>query len=226
MARKRIKRTMRTRARKQIDGSKLWNMNAQPRPLGTATNVLDNRVFDFIQTTNSGIQLTGSSSAFTSAGIYFTMTSHVEAYTRFANLFGQYRFKRIEAWLEPQFTTGSVITDPIQSNAGTSFYSVIDFANANSPPSSAAMMSYSNCLMSNYNTGHYHSWVPHVAQLTAAGTGTAYTNTTAPWLDFSDVTAEHLGIKVAFDTVTIGTVVAVGLVVRIHFSCRNPLGLS
>jgi len=201
------------------DSSRIWNLTAQPRPLGLATNLLDNRTFDFIQTTNAGTVLTlGSAPTF--GGNYFTVGTHIAEYARFGNLFGQYRFNKIEVWLEPS-TAGT-------PGLSTPWYSVIDFSNANNPASLAQMMSYTNCVTTNLLCGHYHNWVPHTASLTAAGTGTGYQNITAPWVDFSDTSVEHFGIKLAGDSITTGgsNNAVINMMVRIHFSTRNPLATS
>jgi len=190
----------------------VWNIDSQPIPHLNSIRAPDNQIYRHVFTTDQGTVLTTSITVPTSAGLNFTLSNCPNASTLVA-LFDQYRIARIEAWVQPQ-----------QSNNGGHsgmLYSAVDY-DSSTAISVSGLAQYSNVIIAPIvTTGHYHSFVPHVALAAYNGSFGGFENATAPWLDTNSTTIQHYGLLLACGTTI--DVITVDLQLRYHLEFRNTV---
>lgn len=191
---------------------KFWNVDSMNLPNLNAVRPSDNQVHRFTYTSDAGTVLTTSVTVPAQVGINFQLTNIPNSATLIA-LFDQYRIARIEAWLQPQSA----------NNGGHSgmLFSAIDYDN-DTALTPTQLQAYSNTMVAPAaTTGHYHSWVPHIASGAYSGTFAGFKNDQAPWIDVSSPTVRHYGLLIASAITT--DVITIDLIVRYHLEFRNTL---
>lgn len=133
-------------------------------------------------------------------------------YLEYVGLFDQYRINRVEVWLTPAAAAGSTVFNQLMS--------CVDYDDSNVPTSTAQVEGKQGALTTMGGAGHYHAWVPHVANALYSGAFSSYGNMVSPWIDAASINVEHYGFKVAAFT----TPVAVNYTIaaRIHVTFKSP----
>lgn len=147
------------------------------------------------------------------AGLAFTIAAF-DSYAEYTGLFDQYRFDRIEIWLEP--------TNP--AYAGVSYgelVTAVDLDDANTPTAIANVADRPGALNGQGSSGRYLSWRPHVALAAYSGAFTSYANSVRTWIDSGSTGVEHYGLKIASSPTGTATV-SYNLTVRATVSFRAP----
>jgi len=190
---------------------RLWNVTAQPLPALSMDRPQDDRVFKYVHTYDYGTLLTTSTTLVTTAGSAFTLTQ-VPQSANYINIYDQYRFTRIEVWLQPQaFNNGG--------HAGM-LYSAVDYDSIPTLTVSS-IQEYSTVAVAPVaSTGHYHSFTPRLA-VAASGGGlfTSYANLPPQWIDCASATVEHYGIVLVAGIST--DVIPIDMLIRYHVEFRN-----
>lgn len=194
-----------------------WNILSGAIPRFGNTGRFDNQVHNVVQTIKIGSVLSSSNTLPTFAGVYFTANAHVTQFSQWAQVFDQYKFVELEAWLEPDFSNLNTAT-----NTGLSkFYTVVDFDDANTPVAITDLMSYSNVIVSQAQNGHYRKWKPHVAVAAYQSTFTGYKNEPAGWIDCASGDVQHYGIKLAMDALASTLAMNVVCTLRVWVQFKN-----
>lgn len=189
---------------------KLWNVDSQPIPNLNAVRPSDNQIHRFTWTSDAGTVLTTSVTVPAQTGISFVLSSVPDSST-FVALFDQYRIARIEAWIQPQSA----------NNGGHSgmLYSAIDYTN-DTALTPTQIQEFSNVIVAPAaTTGHYHSWVPHVAVGAYTGAFGGFKNEPASWIDCTSNTVRHYGLLISSAVTT--DVITIDLIVRYHLEFKN-----
>jgi hypothetical protein len=215
-------RGMRKRASKNIKSdlllrptTKNWNVNSQSIPAFNDVIAKDNKIYRFVQSSNQGNICTSSSSVASFFAKGWT-TSDIVQFSSFAAVFDQYRVDRIEAWLMP-FGVGTV---PGYNSLGK-MYTVVDYDDAVTPTSIAALQQYENCVTTRFTDGHYVNFVPHIAVAAYGGAFTQFLNEKATWIDCGSTGTFHYGLKLGIENTVSGSDVKIDMFTRIHVSFRN-----
>jgi hypothetical protein len=191
------------------DGSS-WSTLSQSKPSSKLPMNINNVPYKVIQTVDYGTFLTTSSTATTFAAKYFTI-GDVDQVSSFQTLFDQYRIDFIETWCTPYVGANNTLSE---------YSTVIDYDDATSLTAYSQALDYTNSVETNLALGQYRCFKPHIALAAYSGTFVSYDNATAPWIDFVSSTVQHYGLKIASQVTAVNSL-AIHLVARIHFSCRN-----
>jgi hypothetical protein len=190
----------------------VWSPSFKPMPNFTNIRNSDNRVYDYVFTSDSGTVLTTSTSTPTNVGINFQLGNIPNAST-LQVLFDQYKITCVECWIQPQQNNNGGHTGML--------YSAVDY-DSSTAISTAAITQYSNVLVSPLtSSAHYHKFVPHVAIAAYNGSFSGFENATAPWIDTSSATVQHYGLLISCPVTT--DVIAIDMIVRYHITLRNTL---
>jgi len=211
-------------ARSSLEGpstdGRLWNVTSQTWPAFNNTLKKDNNIHRFIQTSELGTVLTGSSSINVAYARSFTFSDVTQA-SSFSAIFDQYRITQIEIWFSPGMQA------PGSTGAGgvsADIYSVVDYDDDTTPSvsSASALLQYTNLQKGPFNNGHYVKFRPHVAEALYGGAFTAFGNKVSPWIDMASPGVKHYGFKAFVSTAASSAVVLpYELTFRMHFECRN-----
>jgi len=192
-----------------------WNVNAQKMPMFNNVIARDNRPYVIMQTSTQGIVLQTGNAAPSFLGKKWT-SADILQFSSFASVFDQYRLDFIEVWCEP-FGPGTV---PGYNSVGK-FYSAIDYDDANTPTSIAALQQYENCVTTRYTDGHYIKFRPHIAKALYGGAFTAFGNQPSDWIDVASTGVEHYGLKLGVETTLSNGDTRIDMTSRITVSFRN-----
>jgi hypothetical protein len=178
----------------------------------------DNEVYHFYQSNDGPSAFTATTST---PGVY-SIAPSLQSSTSSAQLsalqaiFDQYKILSVEFWCEAQNQSSTPI-----NQIGGKLYSVIDYDDAANLANVASALSYSNCIVSSFNQGHYRKWKPHLAMAAYSGTFTSYANMKDEWLDIASANVQHYGAKFITDLSTSTNNVSFDIRVRILVACRN-----
>lgn len=189
----------------------VWNTYSQQFPHYNNTLKKDNAVHRFIQSLDFGAVLTTSTTLPTFYARSFTFND-VQQVSSFTAVFDQYRIDELELWLYPDVSNSASTTNP-------TYYSAIDYDDANAPTALGSLQQYTNVIETTMNNGHYMRFRPHVAIAAYSGAFTSFMNQKSNWIDSGSPGVQHYGIKAGFNIT--GSTVNIRLMCRIHFSCRN-----
>jgi len=193
----------------------VWNMNAQRIPKFNDVIAKDNKVYKFVQSSNQGNICTSSSAAASFFAKGWT-TSDIVQFSSFAAVFDQYKIDSIEVWLMP-YGNGTVAG----YNSLGKMYTVVDYDDAATPSSIAALQQYENCITSRFTDGHYINFRPHIATAAYGGAFTQFLNQASTWIDCGSTGVFHYGVKLGIDNTVSGSDVKIDMFTRIHVSFRN-----
>jgi len=157
--------------------------------------------------------LTSSTVATTYAGKSWAIVDFSGS-SEFLGLFDQYRFDYIEAWLEPQQSQSTAL-----SNQGI-LVSAIDLDDSAVPTSIVQVEDKQSSLTTGGLDGHYHAWSPHMAVATYSGAFTSFSNTPADWIDSGSPNVQHYGLK--FSITSTSVAITYNLHYRARLSFRQP----
>jgi len=191
--------------------TKVWQIQAQQMPAFNNTLKKDNSAHHFIQTQDYGTILTTSNTVPTFTSKSFTFND-VQQVASFQALFDQYRIDEVEAWIAPVKASAA-------DGNNANWYSVVDYDDAATPTGLGSLQQYTNVITTPMTNGHYIRFKPHVAESLYSGTFTSFGNIKAPWIDSASPGVQHYGLKMGFNVTP--TALAINLIVRLHFSCRN-----
>jgi len=209
-----VKHKMRTKRLNLVTNPRFtfWSINAGVPP-HRSDRGRDNRVYKFEQIIDYATVLTSSNVGPVLGGQNFQLNTLPQV-TTFTSLFDQYRITRIQAWLQVNQT----------NNGGHTgyFYSAVDYDQSGAPSSLGALQQYQNVKMANFQNGHYHDFVPHVAMAAYSGAFTSYANQGNQWLDSNSPTIQHYGLVFGVGATT-DNGITFALNVRLHFEFRNVI---
>lgn len=179
----------------QAADSLTWSVNSQAIPRFGRASRLDNKVHNVVQLINAGVQLTSSITTPTFLALTFSASTYVPQFNSWATVFDQYRIMEIEMWIIPASTTNLTQTNvPL-------YYTVIDYDDAATPSSIAALQAYQNVIAAPLTQGTYRKFRPHNAEaLYGGGAFTSYGNRQSVWIDAGSPAAAHYGFKAGVDT--------------------------
>lgn len=192
-----------------------WNVNAERVPAFNNTIKRDNRAYTVMQTSNQSTVVSSDAAI----PKFFTKgwtSADLLQFASYAAVFDQYRIDRIEAWLTP---FGSATSNTYTTNA--KLYSVVDYDDAATPASNAALQQYENCVTTRCSDGHYIKFRPHIAVAAYGGAFTQFLNKPSDWIDCGSTGVFHYGIKIGLDSTGSNNDCRVDLTTRITVSFRN-----
>lgn len=164
-----------------------------PSSRRTARSILGaNKIYTFRQNTAETVltQTTVSPYFYN----YYTILSNLDQVSSFVTLFDQYRITKVELTFRPMFTcTGLGGTGTYQTPL---IYTVVDYDDATSPGSLAAMREYQNLRIHDDKKTFRVVYKPHTAAAAYAGAFTAYQNNTNQWFDCANQAVQYYGCKV------------------------------
>jgi hypothetical protein len=198
--------------------TRVWNVNAEQTPFMRNLNVKDNKVYEFIQSASLGIVLSSSNTVFQGYSKAWT-TSDIPQFSNFATIFDQYRFIKVEVWLNP---IGPATAPGYSPPNGSRFISVTDYDDANTVGSSGSLLQYENSSAGSLQMGHYRSFRPHMA-VAAYGNSvfTSFKNTVSDWIDCGSTTVQHYGIKCGVDATNSSNDFKIEAFTRVTIQFRN-----
>jgi len=191
-----------------------WNVQNESIPRFGRSSRFDNSIYNIVQTTNVGTVLTSSAALPIFGSLYFTAAAHLTQFTALSSVFDQYRIMEIEVWLQPTAASGSTL-----GSSTASFTSVIDYDDANTPLSMAALYNYENVIVGNTANGHYRKFKPHIAMAAFSGTFGGYVNSADQWIDVASSGVQYYGMKFGIDTAP--TSVFINAYIRVWAQFRN-----
>jgi hypothetical protein len=188
------KSNKKSRGKKGVDGD-------IPRPVRctvttvscTVPKVPRNYVFRLLDSTQT--TWSGSNVGTTGGSYYFTLTSNTAVSSTLTSLFDQYRFLAARFRIIPRQNLIAPVTSTYPP-----LYVVIDYDNATSPASRAAIQAYSNCSETQVYESIERVFCPHVALAAYTSTFSGYANAAKMWIDSGTPNVQHYGVKYWIDT--------------------------
>ena len=151
--------------------------------------------------------------AATGTAINFKLSDLPNA-AEFTQLYDQYQIKGVKLTLIPRYTDVNV--GQTQGN----IWSILDYDDSIVPPSLDTLMQYQNLKRTRMNQIHSRYLKPAVAkEVFATGIATTYSMAKNTWLDASNDTVEHYGVKLWFDTRLVTTTYDVQL--KFYLAMKN-----
>jgi len=175
----------------------------------------DNKVYRFMQSSIQGGVLTSN----TSVPVFYSKSwtsADIVQFSSFASIFDQYRIDKVEVWCTP---FGAAVYPNYGAN--TRFYSVVDYDDANSPSTVAALQEYTNCVTTRCTEGHYIKFRPHIAVALYGGSFTQFGNKVSDWIDCGSTSVSHYGVKLGIEPTTSANDLRIDMFTRITVSFRN-----
>jgi hypothetical protein len=180
----------------------------------------DHEVYHFYQTQDAPSSFTATTST---PGIYSVAPALnnilAAQLSALQGVFDQYKIVECEVWCEAQRQGGSGTT-PIDQIAGK-LYSVVDYDDAANLSTVGQAMSYTNCVVSSFEQGHYRRWRPRIAMAAYQGALTAFANMAAQWIDIAYPNVAHYGMKFITDLSSSTSNISFDIRLRILVACRN-----
>lgn len=128
----------------------------------------------------------------TTLGSLLTSLSNYSGYAKFADLFDQYRFVSIEAWINPPASQST----PGAPEIGT-WVTTVDLDDSTAPATYAACSMAQGAMQTSVLSAHYHRWKPSIDVAAYSGVFTSYANMTDQWIDCSSASVNQYGLKYA-----------------------------
>jgi len=182
------------RHRKGGKGHKSGRIFRMP-PAGSTE--MDNVPYNVLQTYGGATPIVSSAVGNTYSN-FFIQLSFFDSVATFQSFFDQYRIPVYEVEYLPRCSMNTV--------GGTSFgtfYTVVDYDDANALTSLGQASDYPNCLETEGYKSHKHVLRPHIAVAAyAGGAFTSYANEEAPWIDCTSSSVAHYGVKTAWSATT------------------------
>jgi len=170
----------------------------------------DNSVYSITQDLNLGVVLTSSNVGYVS-GFQNFQFNQVPNTTSWATVFDQYMIARIDFWL--------CVSQTNNGGHNGQLYSAVDYDSAAST-TEAGIQQYQNGISGNFITGHFHSFVPHIALAAYSGAFTSYANRSHQWIDSASTTVQHYGMVFGVSQTTDNGITFLGRA-RYHLRFRN-----
>lgn len=196
--------------------STTWSILSGSVPHMAPANRFDNEVFHFYQT----VDFPSAFSAGTASNGVYSFAPNLNTIlstqlTALQAIFDQYMIEDCEVWVEAQNQTSTPV-----GQIGGKLYTVVDYDDLSNLTSVGQALSYSNCVATSFNQGHYRRWKPHVALAAYSGTFTSYANVKSIWIDIASPAVQHYGVKVYTDFTSTSTV-TFDIRVRLRIGVRN-----
>lgn len=125
------------------------------------------------------------------AAINFSL-SQLPNVTEFTGLYDQYKIKAVKCTLIPRHTEVLAGTTNLQGN----MWSVLDYDDSNVPSNLDELLQYQNIKRTRMNQTHTRYFRPMTRTILSTG----YSPKRNQWIDCSDTTVEHRGVKFWFDS--------------------------
>jgi len=138
----------------------------------------------------------GSSDALN--GIDFSL-SDIANYADITAVYDQYKLDFVEFRMDPQYTQCDLNNYSSTLIKPPRVFTVIDYDDANTPGSKAALLQYSTCEVTAPCRSVKREFVPRMAIAAYSGSFTSYANQKAGWIDAASPNVQHYGIKTAIE---------------------------
>jgi hypothetical protein len=125
-------------------------------------------------------------------GSLLTSLSNYAGYAKYADLFDQYRFVSIEAWINPPASQST----PGAPEIGT-WVTTVDLDDSTAPASYAGCSMAQGAMQTSVLSAHYHHFKPSIDVAAYSGVFTSYANLTDQWIDCSSASVNQYGLKYA-----------------------------
>jgi hypothetical protein len=169
-------------------------------------------VYRMVTTIREGTWLTSGGAEVDQAHTFQIGQINATELSSLQGLFDQYKIE----WLE-------IMLIPAKADPGSdgTLVSAIDF-DSSATNTVANLITFQNALVSKGSNGHYRRWKPTV-NLSAATTGSNANVRldVSPWLDLSNTTANHFGLKVSVTAAT--NAQTYDLFTRFHLAFRSKI---
>jgi hypothetical protein len=138
---------------------------------------------------------TGSAPVF--KGVNFTVGS-LPNYGAFAALYDQYRVKRISVHVIPKFDSNLMVSVVDVDRITPEVFTAIDLDDSTAPTSINEVLEYESCIRTRGNAEHVRTWKPSILlQAYESIASSGYVRAFDQWLDCTDDTVPHYGLKIA-----------------------------
>jgi len=158
-------------------------------------------IFVLRTTTVSATQITGSGTVTTVGGFAFTL-SDCDGYSTYTSVFDQYRIDAVSVTLRACNNAIGLVTN--STTTLEPLYLVIDYDNANTPSSIAALREYDNCMVVSPGESVTRTFAPHAALGAYNGSFAGYANVGRTWIDCASTGVQHYGYKYGVPAATTG----------------------
>jgi len=156
--------------------------------------------------------------------IPFEMTD-VDQSASFAGVFDQYRIDKIEVKITPEMNALNDVNVASPNATNPMIYVALDFDDANTPTSLAYIRQYDNVQSAVYADGGFFITIlpSFTPALWSGGAFTAYAVERAGWIDASNLSVPHFGLKGCITALTAGSTQQVNwyLTAKYFMSFRN-----
>lgn len=159
-------------------------------------------------------------------GAYTFSFSDITNHSEFVPLFDFYRMNKVVVKWVPKFTgtsiAGAGATFGANSNALGQFLSAVDYNDASAPANINTLLEYENCRKTHLNAGHTRVLRPAVQMATYKSTlSTGYSPGWKKWINMSDASVLHYGLKWAIDNSGGTTPISFDCYITYYFSLRQ-----
>lgn len=153
----------------------------------------------------------------TLAGLNFQL-GQLPNVSEFTNLYDMYRINKVVVKVIPKISEVGMVLGATNNSAGVQLHSALDFDDSAAPTTVSQLTQYANHKMTRGNQIHTRVFTPK-CNLSAGGVQVA--SKAYQWLDVTDTTVPHFGMKLIIPTISSSTIIYYDYSVTMYFSCKN-----